>query len=43
MKIWAGDLDNQLERINMSVNEENGRAMGTGIVRIRKFQQFSSN
>ena len=28
MEIWPGDWKNQLERMNMKVDEENGKAMG---------------
>ena len=43
MNLWPGDWDNQSEMMNMRVDEDNMRAIGTEKGRIRKFQRLSSN
>ena len=43
MKLWTGYCNNQLERMNINVDEENGKAMGMVKVRDREFWKFSSN
>ena len=42
MKIWTGYSDNQLERMNMRVDDDNGIAMIMGKLRIRKFQHLQA-
>ena len=43
MKIWSGDCKNQLERLNMKLDEDNGKTVGMVNGRDHKVQQFSSN
>ena len=43
MKLWPGDWDNQLERMNMWADGDNGKAVVMVKVRARKFWRFSSN
>ena len=43
MKIWPGDWKNQLERINLKVDEDNGKAVGMVNGGTRKVQRFSRN
>ena len=38
--IWPGDLKDQFERMNMMVDEDNGRATGMVKGRIKKFGSF---
>ena len=43
MKLQPEDWDNQLERMNMMVNNDNGRAVGMVKVSIRGVWRFPSN
>ena len=43
IKLWPGGWQNQLEIMNMSVDDYNGRDTGMVKGRIRKFWKFSSN
>ena len=43
MKVWPGYWKNQLERMNMKVDEENGKAAGMVNGRYRKVRRFSIN
>ena len=43
MKIWPGDLYNQLEMINMRVDDDNGGAVGIVKVRAHKYWRFSGS
>ena len=43
IKIWPGDYNNHLERMNMEVDEENGKSAGMVNGRNRKVRRFSSN
>ena len=43
MKLWTGDWENQLERMNTSMDDYNGGSTGMGKGRIRKVQPFPSN
>ena len=43
MKICPRDWENKLERMNMRVDEDNGRVVGMGNGRLMKFQRFSGN
>ena len=43
MKVWPGYWKNQLKRMHMKVNEDNGKATGTVNRRYQKVWRFSSN
>ena len=43
MKLWPGDWRNQLERMNMKVDEENGKSEEMVNGRARKAWRFSRN
>ena len=43
IKLCPGDWYNHPERMNMKVDDNNGKHMGMGKVKIRKVRQFSSN
>ena len=43
MKLFPGGCKNQLERMNMKLDEDNGKAAGMVNGRARTFWRFSSN
>ena len=43
MKLWTGDLNNQLERINVKVDKDNGKSVGMVNGWDRKVWRFSRN
>ena len=43
INLWPGDWKNKLERMNIKVDEDNGKSVGMVNVRARKFWRFSSN
>ena len=43
MKLCPGDWGNQLEKMNIMVDEDNGRAAGMVKGRLHKFRPFSIN
>ena len=43
IKIWTGNWKNQLNSMNQRADEENGKALGKGNARYRKFCRFFSN
>ena len=43
MDLWPGDWNNQLKRINIKVDEDDGKSVGMVNGRYRKFWRFSIN
>ena len=42
MKLWTGDWDNQLKRMNMKVEKDNGKALGMVNGQYQKVRSFRS-
>ena len=43
IKLWRGNWQTQLKRMNKNVDEDNGKSLNTGNVRYRNVFRFSSN
>ena len=43
IKLWPGDWNNHLERMNIKADEDNGKSVGMVNGRPRKVLPFSSN
>ena len=43
IKLWPGDCKTQMERIDLNLNEDNGKATGTGNRQYQKVHRFLSN
>ena len=43
MKLWPGDCENQFKRMNMKVDEDNGKSLGMVNGRYQKSCRLSSN